>query len=464
MTHHIKTCESTPFDISRRSFIVAAGATGLMFGFSGLPGPDGALATIAESFGPTPWYTIGADGIVTLNMAKAEMGQHVVTTIAQLIAEELGSRWKDLRIEWASNDPMYNDPGWGAIATFGSFSTRANFDPMRRAGAAGRIALIEAAAEKLGAKPEDCVARDSAVVDKASAKSMSFADIVRSGKATKTFTAEEMKTIELKTPDQFVLIGQPIQQLDIPDKVRGAAQYGIDAFLPGMVYGRPVPPPVRYGATVKSVDDSAARAVPGYIQSVALDDKTGNTSGWVVVVATTYPAAIEAANALKVDDRGPNAEASSESLLAAARAIQKDDSKDMLIVKTGDSAPAYESAAVKLEGEYTTNINIHAPMEPMNCLAAIEDGALHLYLGDQFFPRTGAVAAAAVGMDPKNVVMHQHFLGGGYGRRAEPDMAVVAALTAKAAGKPVKVDLCARDRHDDGFLAPADLPESARRA
>ena len=345
MTHHIKTCESTPLDVSRRSFIVAAGATGLMFGFAGLRGPDGALATTDESFGPTSWYTIGADGIVTLNMAKAEMGQHVVTTIAQLITEELGSRWKDLRIEWASNDPMYNDPGWGAIATFGSFSTRANFDPMRRAGAAGRIALIEAAAEMLGAKPEDCVTRDSAVVDKASAKSMSFADIVRSGKASKTFTAEQMKTIELKTPDQFVLIGQPIQQLDIPDKVRGAAKYGIDAFLPGMVYGRPVSPPVRYGAIVKSTDDSAAKSVPGYIQTVVLDDKTGTTTGWAVVVASTYPAAIKAAKALTIEyDRGPNAEASSESLLAAAKAVQKDDSKGMVFIKAGDSGSAFTCA------------------------------------------------------------------------------------------------------------------------
>jgi isoquinoline 1-oxidoreductase len=324
--------------------------------------------------------------------------------------------------------------------TGGSWSTRTNFDAMRRAAAAGRIALIEAGAEMLGAKREDCVARDSAIVDTAAKKSASFADIVKNGKAMKTFTPEEMKAIKLKTPDQYVLIGQSLPQLDIPAKTRGEAKYGIDTFLPGMVYGRPVSPPVRYGATVKAVDDSAAKAVPGYLQSVVLDDKTGTTTGWVVVVATNYPAAIKAANLLKVDyDKGPNANASSGSILAAAKEAQKDDSKGMLFVKAGDSGAAFESAATKFEAEYTTSINIHAPLEPMNCLASIEDGFLHLYFGNQFFTRTGPIAAAALGVDPKNVVMHQHYLGGGFGRRLEGDMAVVAALTAKAVGKPVKV-------------------------
>ncbi len=440
MTTHVKTSIAAPVDISRRSFLVAAGVSGLVFGFAGLRGPDGALAATAESFGPTPWYSIGPDGLVTVNVAKADMGQHIASTMAQLVAEELGSRWRDMRIALASNDPKYADPVLGAIITGGSWSTRFNFDAMCRAGAAGRIALIEAAAQMLNAKPGDCLARDSTIVDKASKKSVSFGDIVASGKANKTFTPDELKAIKLKTPDQYVLIGQSVPQLDIPAKVRGAAKYGIDAFLPGMVYGRPVSPPVRYGATIKSIDDSAAKAVPGYLQTVVLDDKTGSTTGWAVVVASNYPAGIKAANLLKVDyDKGPNADVSSDSIIAAAKAVQKDESKGMLFVKTGDAKSAFDSAATKLEAEYTTSLNIHAPLEPMNCLATIEGDTLHLYVGNQFFSRTAAIAGAAIGMDPKQVLCHQHYIGGGFGRKLDGEMAVVAALTTKAVGKPVKV-------------------------
>ena len=141
-----------------------------------------------------------------------------------------------------------------------------------------------------------------------SKKSMTFADVVKSGKATKTFTPDELKAIKLKTPDQYTMIGQSVPQLDIPSKTNGSAKFGIDVMLPGMVYGKIVMPPVRYGATVKSVDDSAAKKVPGFIKAVTLDDKTGTTTGWVVAVANTYANAKKAADALKVTyDNGPNA-------------------------------------------------------------------------------------------------------------------------------------------------------------
>ena len=140
-----------------------------------------------------------------------------------------------------------------------------------------------------------------------SKKSMTLCRHRKSGKATKTFTADELKAIKLKTPDQYTMIGVSVPQLDIPSKTNGTAKYGIDVMLPGMVYGKVVTPPVRYGATVKSVDDSAAKKVPGFIKAVTLDDKTGTTTGWVVAVANTYANARKAADALKIDyDGGPN--------------------------------------------------------------------------------------------------------------------------------------------------------------
>src|SRR5215467_6374982 len=145
---------------------------------------------------------------------------------------------------------------------------------------------------------------------------MTFAEAVKSGKLNKTFTADELKAITLKTSDQYTMIGVSVPQLDIPSKTNGTAKYGIDTMLPGMAYGKVVMPPVRYGATVKSLDDTDAKKVPGFIKAVTVDDKTGTTSGWVVAVANNYIAARKAADALKVTwDKGPNAAVSSEALL-----------------------------------------------------------------------------------------------------------------------------------------------------
>ncbi|RNL18243.1 xanthine dehydrogenase family protein molybdopterin-binding subunit, partial [Xanthomonas vasicola pv. vasculorum] len=145
----------------------------------------------------------------------------------------------------------------------------------------------------------------------------------KSGKITKTFTPDELKAIKLKTPDQYTMVGVSVPQLDIPPKTNGSAKYGIDVMLPGMVYGKVVTPPVRYGATVKAVDDSAAKKVPGFIKAVTLDDKTGSTTGWVVAVANTYANARKAADALQITyDGGPNDKLSSESLLAEAKRLQ----------------------------------------------------------------------------------------------------------------------------------------------
>src|SRR3569832_2030286 len=151
---------------------------------------------------------------------------------------------------------------------------------------------------------------------------MSIAGIVKRGKATKTYTPDELKAIKLKTPDQYTMIGVSVPQLDIPSKTNGTAKYGIDMMIPGMVYGKVVTPPVRYGATVKAVDDSEAKKVPGFIKAVTLDDKTATTTGWVVAVANTFAGATKAAQALKISyDNGHNAKVSTESLLAEAKRL-----------------------------------------------------------------------------------------------------------------------------------------------
>jgi CO/xanthine dehydrogenase Mo-binding subunit len=443
MNQHVKNVTPEASDLSRRSFLVGAAATGLVLGYAGVPGLNEALAAAPANFEPSVWYSISPDGLVTVTCGKADMGQHIASTMAQIVCEELGAKWSDMRVNLASNDPKFNDPVLGAQITGGSWSTMMNFEAMSRAGAAGRIALTEAAAAAMGLPPyfkDQLVVRDSVVSHPKSKKQMTFAEIVKSGKATKTFTPDELKAIKLKTPDQYTMIGVSVPQLDIPSKTNGTAKYGIDVMLPGMVYGAIVTPPVRFGATVKSVDDSAAKSVPGFIKAVALDDKTQTTSGWVVAVANTYANAKKAAAALKIAyDGGPNAKLSSQSLLDEARRLQGLDDSGQFFVKDGDPAAALGSAAKVLEAEYTTSINIHAPMEPMNATAEFKGDILHIYSGNQFATRSGAIAAGAAGIDPKFVVMHQMWLGGGFGRRLDADMMVPAVQAAKAVGKPVKV-------------------------
>ncbi|MDB5625095.1 MAG: xanthine dehydrogenase family protein molybdopterin-binding subunit [Tardiphaga sp.] len=463
MNKHVKTHDMTvsdktsAADLSRRSFLVGTAATGLALGYSAVPGMDQAFAAPAPAaaFDPSVWYSIAPDGLVTVTCGKADMGQHIASTMAQIIAEELGSSWKDMRIQLASNDPKYNDPVLGAQITGGSWSTMMNFDAMSRAGAAGRIALTEAASTIMGVPAGELTVRESTISHAKSKKSISFADIVKSGKATKTFTADELKALKLKTADQYSMIGVSVPQLDIPSKTNGAAKYGIDTFVPGMVYGKIVMPPVRYGATVKSVDDSAAKKVPGFIKAVTLEDKTGSTTGWVVAVANTYQNAKKAADALKVTwDNGPNAKVTSESLLAEGKRLQGLDDSGLFFVKNGDTATAFGTAAKVLEAEYTTSINIHAPMEPMNATAELKGDIWHLYSGNQFATRSGGIAAGALGVDPKYIVMHQTYLGGGFGRRLDADMMVPAVLAAKAVGKPVKVIYSREDDMTMDFSRP----------
>ncbi|RTE93190.1 molybdopterin cofactor-binding domain-containing protein [Bradyrhizobium sp. LVM 105] len=443
MNEHVKNLTPETTDLSRRSFLVGTAATGLVLGYAGVPGIDAAAAAAPANFEPSVWYAISPDGLVTVTCGKADMGQHIASTMAQIVCEELGAKWSDMRVQLASNDPKFNDPVLGAQITGGSWSTMMNFEAMSRAGAAGRIALTEAAATAMGLPPyfkDQLVVRDSVISHPKSKKQMTFAEIVKSGKATKTFTPDELKAIKLKTPDQYTMIGVSVPQLDIPSKTNGTAKYGIDVMLPGMAYGKVVTPPVRFGATVKSVDDSEAKKVPGFMKAVILDDKTGTTSGWVVAVANTYANARKAADALKIAyDSGPNAKLSSQSLLDEAKRLQGLEDSGQFFVKDGDPNAAFGSAAKVVEAEYTTSINIHAPLEPMNATAEFKGDILHIYSGNQFATRSGAIAAGAAGIDPKFVVMHQHWLGGGFGRRLDADMMIPAVQAAKAVGKPVKV-------------------------
>ena len=288
--------------LTRRGFLVAAAGASALFGFSsgaraainpanagGTPSPES-----APLFEPTLWYAIDSQGIVTINIIRAEMGQHIGTALARILADELEANWDHVRIVHVDSDPK-----WGLMVTGGSWSVWQSWPIYSRAGAAGRIALIGQAAKLLGVAPADCQARDSVVTS--GAQTISYGDIVKRGKLDRRFDPKELATLPIKPASDRRLVGQKVAALDIPPKINGTARFGIDAKAPGMVYARPKIPPTRNGSKVKSIDDAAARKVKGYLQSLALDDPSDTVPGWVMVIAETYPAAIRAAELVKVD-------------------------------------------------------------------------------------------------------------------------------------------------------------------
>src|SRR5260370_15535962 len=217
MNPPVKIPSHQPADLSRRSFLVGTAAAGLALGYSSVPamlGADQAFAA-TSNFDPSVWYSIAPDGIVTVTCGKADMGQHIASTMAQIICEELGANWKDVPVQLASNDPKFNDPVLGAQITGGSWSTMMNFDAMSRAGAAGRIALAEAAAASMGVPAGELVVRDSAISHPNAKKPMTFAHIANTPTATKPFTPSDLQTIKHKTPDQYTMIGVSRPHLDI---------------------------------------------------------------------------------------------------------------------------------------------------------------------------------------------------------------------------------------------------------
>lgn len=383
----------------------------------------------------TLWFEMDSSGITTVHITKAEMGQHVGTALAQALAEELEVRWEDVRIRHADSDSR-----WGLMITGGSWSVNWTFDQLSRAGAAGRLALIGAGAKLLQAEPSRCRAERSAVIDSVSGRSISYAEILRQTPVSVTSDEEELKKIVLKTPDQYRLVGHSLEALDIPAKTDGSARYGIDVVRPGMLYGRLVTPQVRYGAKVISVNEEEARQVPGFVQSVSLDDPNGDVTGFVVAVAENYPAAIKAAKALRVEwDLGENQNVDSRSLAAAAEALAEHPANAGYWVFDGEADHVIAGAARSLTARYTTGFKLHAPMEPMNATAELKDGIWHVWAGCQNQTTALAHLAKALGVDESKIILHQRFLGGGFGRRLDVDYTVVAALTAKTVGRPVKV-------------------------
>lgn len=436
--------------VSRRGFMIGATTAGFTLAFvpHALLSASPAHAMAEKLFEPTIWYSIAPNGEISVNVTKAEMGQHVGTALARIVAEELEANWDDVRIHHVDTEDKY-----GLFVTGGSWSVWQNFDLLSRAGAAGRASLIEEGAKLLGEDPRQCKAANSFVV--CNGKRISFGEIVAKGDLNRAYTDDQLAALPIKAPQQRKLVGSETTAIDIPAKTDGSTVYGIDATYPGMVYAKPMLPPTRHGSVVQSVDDSAAKAIQGYQQTLVLDDPSNTVPGWALVIADSYHAALRAARVIKIDwQAGPGADVSEADLLQHGAALLAGNTGS-LVVDNEHVEHMFEAADSVLEASYVTNTVLHFQLEPVNAIGLEKDGRWELHTGNQWQSLILPTLAQAVAVPAEKVVMRTYMLGGGFGRRLNGDYGVPALLAAKALGKPVKVVF---SREDDSRF---DSPRSA---
>ncbi len=434
--------------VSRRHFLktTAVGAGGLVIAFV-IPGA-GRLALAqppAPGALPSPnaFLHIGSDDRLTVLLAHSEMGQGIWTTLPMLIAEELDADWSKIRVQHAPAAPPYAHTVFGMQMTGGSSTTWSEFDRYRQAGAAARAMLVEAAAKRFGVSAADCRTANGEVI--AGDKRARYGAL-----AEDAAKLPAPKSVTLKDKKDWKIIGKPTRRLDTPEKITGRAQFGIDVRFPGLLTAVVARGPV-FGATVKSFDASKAKAVHGVRNVVQVP------SG-VAVVADHFWAAKLGRDALEIEwDLGPNAALDSAGLREQFRMLAA--TPGTTASQAGDSALALSKASKIIEAEYAVPYLAHAPMEPLNCTVKIGPDKCEIWTGTQFQTMDQGVAARITGLKPEQVVIHTTFLGGGFGRRANPtsDFVAEAVQVAKAANAPVKTVWTREDDLHGGYYRPAFL-------
>jgi isoquinoline 1-oxidoreductase beta subunit len=415
--------------LARRSFLLAGAAAGggLMLGLS-LPLAHGeAEAAGADDFVPNAFIRIGNDGQVVLTMPYVEMGQGTYTSVAMLIAEELEVELSRVRLEPAPpNEKLYGNPLLGGVqGTGGSTSMRAAWTPMRQAGATARTMLVSAAAKRWNVDPVSCRAQSGEVLHMPTGRTFKYGELSADAAGMPV-----PGSVVLKRPEDFELIGTSAKRLDTPAKVNGTAVFGIDVRPPGVKIATLAQSPV-FGGRVKSVDDTAAKAVKGVRQIVLLDDA-------VAVVADHMGAAKKGLAALAIEwDAGPHARLTTDEIVGE---LEKSTlSSGSVAQSIGDVGKAMASAVSKVEATYQVPFLAHAAMEPMNCTVHVRNDGCEVWVGNQAIARAQAAAAKTAGLPLDKVVVHNHLIGGGFGRRLEIDGVIRAVQIAQHVDSPVKV-------------------------
>jgi isoquinoline 1-oxidoreductase beta subunit len=424
--------ESDGVDLSRRRFLSVGAAVGggLLIGFTAGPsiGTAEAAKTVAtEPFTPNAFIRIGGDGQIVLTMPYVEMGQGTYTSIPMLIAEELEVDLKQVRLEHAPpNEKLYGNPLLGGIqATGNSNAVRASWQPLRQAGATARTMLVAAAAKRWNVDSASCRAQSGEVLHAPTGRKIKYSDL-----AAAAARLPVPENVALKRREDFKLIGTPAKRLDTPAKVNGTAVYGIDVRPPGVKIATLAQSPV-FGGRVKSVNDAAAKAVKGVRQIVRLDDA-------VAVVADHMGAAKKGLAALVIEwDDGPHAKLTTDDIAAALEKATLNSGP--VAQNIGDVDKAMASAVTKVDAIYQVPFLARATMEPMNCTVHVRKDGCEIWVGNQVLARAQAAAAKTAGLPLDKVVVHNHLIGGGFGRRLEIDGVTRAVQIAMQVEGPVKV-------------------------
>jgi isoquinoline 1-oxidoreductase beta subunit len=431
---------------SRRQFLKtsALAGGGLIIGFYLPTGGRRAQAmSAAQSSAVNAWLKVGADNTFTVLVGSAEMGQGVFTSIPMLLAEELQVRWQDVRAETAPVAPVYNNPMFNMQATGGSTTTRAFYDVLRQVGAQTRELFIAAGAQDMGVDPAACQAVDGSVVHPGSGQSRRYADLLAI--AAQLPPPPE---VDLKPATAWQLLGTPAKRLDVPAKVNGQAEFGIDVQVDGMLVATVRACPV-FGGKLKSVDEQPALAVAGVKSVLPLDSA-------LIVIADGYWAARKGASALQpVWDFGANADNSSARISALLHAGLEQAGHGAHT--SGNPDGALQAAARTVESIYQSPLLSHSPMEPMNATASVSATGVEIWAPTQAAGIIPRVVSGLTGVPAEQVQVHTTFLGGGFGRRFEVDFIVYAVLASKAAAAPVKVIWSREEDTQHGFYRPASV-------
>jgi isoquinoline 1-oxidoreductase beta subunit len=437
---------STNAFTTRRDFLKgSAAATGaLVIGFT-LPMSSrfaqaaAAAPGAAPGFAPNAFLRIAPNGQVTVICGLSEMGQSVHMGIASLVAEELDADWKSVKLEQAPVDKAYNNPLFGMQATGGSTAIRGHYEPMRLAGAAAREMLVAAAAGQWGVDAAACRTQDGRVMGP-DGKSAGYGELVAA--ASKLPVPQNPS---LKDPKDFRILGKGLTRIDTPAKVDGSAGFGIDVKVPGLLTAVMVHAPVP-GATIVSVDDAAAKAIPGVKQVVRIPQG-------VAVLADGYWTALKGRDALVV--KWNDGALGSLSSAGISKLLHEATNKPGAVARNdGDVSVAVTKT---IEAVYEAPYLAHACMEPMNCTAWVRAGEAEVWAPTQGPGPHQGIVAQLTGLPPEKVQVHTTYLGGGFGRRFAPDFIIAATLLAKAAGVPVKLVYTREDDMRAWFYRPASV-------
>ncbi len=445
------------YRLSRRSLLLQAGGVSIALGlgFHSVEAFAGQPADLPQQwklFHPNAWVTIGTDDLITLISPVSEMGQGVMTSIPLLIAEEMDADWQKVRIQQAPMDAKaYGNPKFGGIQTTGgSQSTRAFFDMLRLVGAQTRKVLMASAAIELHVPMAELMTQPNIVVHRPSGRTLSYGRLAELGLLPNSIP--EVTLADLKPATDWRYIGKALPRIDIPSKVTGTAEFGIDVQLPGMLYGVVRRPAVQ-GEALVSVNDTAARNIKGLTKIVPLPYGVG-------VVADNFWAARKALDALGItwSEKSLTRRYSSNQVMADYQAIaSKDSVASVVVARRGDAASVLRSTFKVLTAAYASDHVHHATMEPLNATALVSAERVEVWGPFQAQTAVQSMAASVTGIDMSRVEVHTTMLGGGFGRKYETDFALDAVLLARSMpGRPVKVIWTREDDIQHGKYRPLE--------